>query len=47
MPNEVRTRVRKPRPDTSATVKVILRHDSVTPAEVDDLPFEKGFVCSQ
>jgi len=32
-------------PDTPATLKIILRQESVSPVDVDDLPFEKGFVC--
>lgn len=36
----------KPRPNTLARLKVILSHDAVIPSDVDDLPFEKGFMCS-
>ena len=34
---------RKPTPATLARFKAILKHQSVRPVDVDDLPFEKGF----
>jgi hypothetical protein len=35
--------VPNPSPATPAAVKVILRQEAVEPADVDDLPFEKGY----
>lgn len=42
----VKAKAANPTPATPANLKLILRHDSVSPSEVDDLPFEKGFFCS-
>jgi hypothetical protein len=43
----VTARSKKRTPQTPAVLKVVLTHDPVQPSDVDDLPYERGFMCQQ